>query len=86
YGNKLYVCAVGGYQNAGSYNTATCLSIVTIDSNDNMSVANVSLASGMSGDFRDITIANGSNAYILLGYYDNSYTNLVGKIYHSTVA
>ncbi|TWH49160.1 hypothetical protein [Sporomusa sp. KB1] len=86
YGNKLYICALGGMQNAGSYNTATCLSIVTIDDDDAMSVANVSLASGMSGDFRDITIANSSNAYILLGYYDSSYANLVGKIYHSTVA
>jgi len=85
YGNKLYVCALGGMQNAGSYNTATCLSIVTIDDDDAMSVANVSLASGMSGDFRDISIADGSNAYILLGYYDSSYANLVGKIYHSTV-
>lgn len=86
YGNTLYICALGGMQNAGSYNTATCLSIVTIDNNDSMSVANVSLATGMSGDFRDISIANGSNAYILLGYYDSSYANLVGKIYHSTVA
>jgi len=86
YGNKLYICALGGMQNGGSYNTATCLSIVTIDSGDNMSVANVSLATGMSGDFRDISIANGNNAYILLGYYDSSYANLLGKIYHSTVA
>ncbi|WP_143122526.1 hypothetical protein [Sporomusa acidovorans] len=86
YENKLYICALGGMQNGGNYNTATCLSIVTIGSNNSMTAANVSLATGMSGDFRDISIANGSNAYILLGYYDSSYAKLVGKIYHSTVA
>ena len=86
YGNKLYICAVGGQQNAGSSNTASCLSIVTIASNNSMSVSNVSRLSTMSGDFRDISIANDNNAYILLGYYDSTYANLVGTIYHSTVA
>ncbi|AJQ28863.1 hypothetical protein [Pelosinus fermentans] len=86
WGNQLYICALGGVQNAGSGNALTRLSIVTIDEDNEMSVNNVALPSGWAGDFRDISIANANNAYVFVGHYNSSFSAMEGKIYRSTVA
>lgn len=85
YDRKMYVCALGGMQNAGSTNADTCISIVTVDDDDQMSVASAVLPTGVTGDFRDITIADDGNAYIFSGYYSSDYSSFIGHIYGTTI-
>lgn len=82
---KMYVCALGGMQNAGSTNADTCISIVTVDDDDEMSVASAVLPTGVTGDFRDITITDDGNAYIFSGYYSSDYSSFIGHIYGTTI-
>lgn len=86
YGRKLYVCALGGMQQAGTTNPDTCISIVTVNALNNMSVAAAKIpTTGVSGDFRDISIVDGY-AYIFAGYYASDYNTFNGKIYRVAVA
>ena len=82
---KMYVCALGGMQNAGNANADTCISIVTVDANNAMSVASAVLPTGVTGDFRDITITDDGNAYIFSGYYSSDYSSFIGHIYGTTI-
>lgn len=82
---KMYVCALGGMQNAGNANADTCISIVTVDANNAMSVASAVLPTGITGDFRDITITDDGNAYIFSGYYSSDYSSFIGHIYGTTI-
>ena len=90
YGSTLYVCNIGGQQQAGKGNMLTRMNIININSSNIMSCVTAvrvpSLSGTDDGDFRDITIANGYNAYILTGHYDGSFSNFIGSIYHSEVA
>lgn len=83
YNGKLYVCAVGGMQNAGSANADTRLDIINLS---NFTTTTVNKTASMVGDFRDITIANDNNAYVFLGNYDASFANMVGGVYRTSVA
>ena len=82
YNNKLYVCALGGMQNAGSSNAETKLDVINLT---NFTKTSVSKTAAMTGDFRDIAIADANHAYVFLGNYDSSW-NMEGGIYCSTVA
>ena len=87
YDNKLYVCSLGGMQNGGSGNAETELSIIDLANFTQAGVTNVTIANPTtSGDFRDISILNANHAYVFLGHYDSNYMNLVGGVYHTTVA
>jgi hypothetical protein len=81
--NKLYVCALGGMQQAGSANADTRLDIIDLAT---FTTTSVSTISSIGGDFRDITIRDADNAYILVGHYDAGFANLVGGVYHTSVA
>lgn len=83
FNNKLYVCALGGMQNAGSANADTRLDIIDLAT---FTKTSVTKATGMVGDFRDITIVDASTAYVFLGNYDASFGNLVGGVYRTSVA
>lgn len=83
YNNKLYVCAVGGMQNAGSANADTRLDIIDLAT---FTKATVTKTANMVGDFRDITIVDDNNAYVFLGNYDASFANLLGGVYRTSVA
>ena len=83
FNNKLYVCALGGMQNAGSANADTRLDIIDLST---FTKTSVTKATGMVGDFRDITIVDASTAYVFLGNYDASFGNLVGGVYRTSVA
>jgi hypothetical protein len=84
YDGKFYVACIGGMQQAGSYNAASQLNVVNIST---MGVTTPFTASAtIPGDFRDIVFSNSGDAYILTGYYDSSYTNLIGKLYKTTAA
>ncbi|WP_312200735.1 hypothetical protein [Anaerospora hongkongensis] len=83
YNNKLYVCGLGGMQNAGSANADTRLDIIDLTS---FTKTTVTKTSSMTGDFRDITIVDANNAYVFLGNYDASFGNMVGGVYRTTVA
>ena len=84
YDGKFYVACIGGMQQAGSYNAASQLNVVTIST---MGVTTPFTASAtIPGDFRDIVFSNSGDAYILTGYYDSSYANLIGKLYKTTAA
>ncbi|QDR82155.1 hypothetical protein [Sporomusa termitida] len=83
YNNKLYVCAVGGMQNAGSANPDTRLDIIDLAT---FTKTTVTKTSGMIGDFRDITIVDANTAYVFLGNYNASFANMLGNVYRTTVA
>ncbi|WP_312561715.1 hypothetical protein [Anaerospora sp.] len=83
YNNKLYVCGLGGMQNAGSANADTRLDIIDLAT---FTKTPVTKTSSMTGDFRDITIVDANNAYVFLGNYDASFANMVGGVYRTTVA
>lgn len=83
YNNKLYVCGLGGMQNAGSANADTRLDIIDLTS---FTKTTVTKTGSMTGDFRDITIVDANNAYVFLGNYDASFGNMVGGVYRTTVA
>ncbi len=83
YNNKLYVCALGGMQNAGSANADTRLDIIDLSTFTKTSVAKTG---SMTGDFRDITIVDANTAYVFLGNYNSSFANMVGNVYRTTVA
>jgi hypothetical protein len=83
YDNKLYVCGLGGMQNAGSANADTRLDIIDLAT---FTKTPVTKTSSMTGDFRDITIVDANTAYVFLGNYDASFANMVGGVYRTTVA
>ncbi len=82
YNNKLYVCALGGMQNAGSSNAETRLDIIDLAT---FTKTPVTKTASMGGDFRDITIVDDNNAYVFLGNY-NAGWNMDGNVYRTTVA
>lgn len=81
--NKLYVCAVGGMQNAGSANADTRLDIIDLAT---FTTTSVSTIASIGGDFRDITIRDADNAYIFIGHYDSYFSNMIGGVYHTSLA
>lgn len=83
FNNKLYVCALGGTQNAGSANADTRLDVIDLATFTKTSVAKTA---AMVGDFRDITIVDANTAYVFLGNYDASFANMVGGVYRTSVA
>lgn len=83
YNNKLYVCAVGGMQNAGFANPDTRLDIIDLAT---FTKTTVTKTGGMIGDFRDITIVDANTAYVFLGNYNASFANMLGNVYRTTVA
>ena len=87
YGNKLYVCSLGGMQNAGSGNADTNLCIVDLANFTQTGVTTVNITNPtQKGDFRDISILDANNVYIFAGHYDSGFANLVGSVYHTTLA
>ena len=87
YDNKLYVCSLGGMQNAGSGNADTNLRIVDLANFTQGGVTKVTLANPtQKGDFRDISILDADNVYIFAGHYDSGFAKLVGSVYHTTIA
>ncbi len=85
YGGELYVPAIGGMQQAGSANEEACLFIVYVDEDGDLASSKVVLPSGVTGDFRDIAMANGK-AYVLTGFYTSDYSKLTGKLYKTPVS
>lgn len=83
FNNKLYVCALGGMQNQGSANADTRLDIIDLSTFTKTSVSTIP---SIGGDFRDITIVDANHAYILVGHYDANFINMVGGVYHTSVA
>lgn len=83
YNNKLYVCALGGMQNAGSSNPDTRLDIIDLAT---FTKTTVNKTSSMTGDFRDITIVDANTAYVFLGNYNASFANMLGGVYRTSVA
>lgn len=83
YNNKLYVCSLGGTQNAGSANADTRMDVIDLAT---FTKTPVTKTAAMTGDFRDITIVDANTAYVFLGNYDASFANMVGGVYRTTVA
>lgn len=85
YGGELYVPAIGGMQQAGSANEDASVYIVSVNALSKKLVSKkVVLPSGVTGDFRDIAMANGK-AYVLTGFYTSDYSKLTGKLYKTPV-
>jgi hypothetical protein len=86
YGGQLYVPAIGGMQQAGSANEDASVYIVSVNALSKKLVSKkVVLPSGVTGDFRDIAMANGK-AYVLTGFYTSDYSKLTGKLYKTPVS
>ncbi|HAT56551.1 MAG TPA: hypothetical protein DCS74_03125, partial [Veillonellaceae bacterium] len=52
---------------------------------DFMTASQAAVPSGVTGDFRDIAMANGK-AYVLTGFYNTNYELLIGKLYRTPVS
>jgi len=82
FGNKLYICSDGNRYDTGN----SCLQIVELSDSedevtDNPIVTVPKPASMANGYFRDITIADNSHVYIILGNQAGSYTS----VYHTNI-
>lgn len=87
YGNKLYVCSLGGMQQGSSGNASTNLCIVDLANFTQANVTTVTISNPtQDGDFRDISLLNNNNVYIFIGHYVNSFATMSGRIYHTTLA
>jgi hypothetical protein len=84
-GSSFYIPCIGGKQQENFSNPSSCISIVTINDSDFMTASQVVLPSGVTGDFRDIAMANGK-AYVLTGFYNTNYELLIGKLYRTPVS
>lgn len=79
--NKFYVCCIGGKQLENNYNTDSC--IYTVNLGSTMSAGAVKTAP--PGDFRDISILDNNNVYLLVGYYTTNYLTFSGSVYKTTI-
>lgn len=87
YGNKLYVCSLGGMQNQGTGNAETNLCIVDTNDFKQESVVTIKITNPtQNGDIRDISIIDPDHVYIFAGHYDANYVNMIGGVYHTTLA
>lgn len=87
YGNKLYVCSLGGMQNQGTGNAETNLCIVDTNDFKQESVVTIKITNPtQNGDIRDISIIDPDHVYIFAGHYDANYVNMIGAVYHTTLA
>ncbi|XER08880.1 hypothetical protein SRRS_44970 [Sporomusa rhizae] len=83
FNNKLYICCIGGSQKEGNSNPETCLDIIDLAT---FTKTTVLKSAGMNGNISSITIADKEHAYIFMGNYDADYTNMIGGVYHTTIA
>lgn len=87
YDNKLYVCSLGGMQNQGTGNAETNLCIVDTNDFKQESVVTIKITNpAQNGDIRDISIIDPDHVYIFAGHYDANYVNMIGAVYHTTLA
>ena len=87
YGNKLYVCSLGGMQNQGTGNAETNLCIVDTNDFKQERVVTIKITNPtQNGDIRDISIIDPDHVYIFAGHYDANYVNMIGAVYHTTLA
>ena len=87
YDNKLYVCSLGGMQNAGTGNADTNLCIVDLGTFSQAGVTEITITNPtQNGDIRDISIIDPDHVYIFAGHYDANYVNMIGAVYHTTLA
>ncbi|AVQ21302.1 hypothetical protein [Fusobacterium necrophorum] len=87
YDNKLYVCSLGGMQNAGSGNADTNLCIVDLNNFTQDNVTTVQIANPtQKGDFRDISIVNENHVYIFLGHYTAGFSGFTASVYHTSLS
>lgn len=87
---KLYVACVGGPQQAGTPNDLQSR-LNVVNPSGSMSVAtpfitDVNGSPAIPGDFRDIVFSDSGDAYVLIGYYDNTFSNLNYKLYKTSAA
>lgn len=88
-GSNLYVCSIGGKQEAGAanINTNSTLDIVTLGMGGALpgSAVTALVVTNSAGtdpyEFRDIVFDGSGNANILVGYYDTGYASLIGGVY-----
>ena len=87
YDNELYVCSLGGMQNAGTGNADTNLCIVDTNNFIQSGVTTVQIPNpAQNGDIRDISIIDPNHVYIFAGHYDTGFANMIGAVYHTTLA
>lgn len=87
YDNKLYVCSLGGMQNQGTGNAETNLCIVDLGTFSQAGVTEITITNPtQNGDIRDISIIDPDHVYIFAGHYDENYVNMIGAVYHTTLA
>lgn len=87
YDNKLYVCSLGGMQKQGTGNAETNLCIVDTNDFKQESVVTIKITNPtQNGDIRDISIIDPDHVYIFAGHYDANYVNMIGAVYHTTLA
>jgi hypothetical protein len=91
YGDKLYVCAIGGMQQPDKSNPNTALWCVDISNPTSSNPTAIQLQpnlanSSVPGDYYDITIANDGAVFVLLGHFVSNYGAFVGNVLRTTVS
>jgi hypothetical protein len=88
YGDYLVLVAIGGLQQAGSWNPSSCVQKIALS---NLAVTTLLVAGASSSttaidnfDFRALTFSkDGSSAFLLTGRYDSAYTGMVWNLFHT---
>lgn len=74
-------------QNAGTGNADTNLCIVDTNNFIQSGVTTVQIPNpAQNGDIRDISIIDPNHVYIFAGHYDTGFANMIGAVYHTTLA
>lgn len=90
YGDYLVLVAIGGLQQAGSWNPSSCVQKIALS---NLAVTSLLIADTAGGtnaddqyDFRGLTFSkNGNSAFILTGHYNSAYTGMVWNLYYTNM-
>lgn len=86
---KLYVSALGGAQQGSAANADTLINVVnlgTFPAASSVTTPITPISSGVSGDYRDISIIDDNNVFVLAGHYASSFATLTGGVYKTTIA
>ena len=74
-------------QKQGTGNAETNLCIVDTNDFKQESVVTIKITNPtQNGDIRDISIIDPDHVYIFAGHYDANYVNMIGAVYHTTLA
>lgn len=86
---NLYVCCIGGPQHGSAANADSRIDVINLSifpAAGSVTTAVTPTGSGVTGDYRDISIIDSNNAFVLAGHFINNFTGFTGGVYRATLA